>query len=134
MPQAAFGGLAAVPGMISVALLWQQNLAVARETDNTTRRLRQIEDVLALFQPFTHDHYCVFECRSVDRLPVAEPEFRFDPESIEWRSYWPEVHMPGLRRWCFPLYENKEKELYEPAVPFSLRSPAPPAAEHKETA
>ncbi|MCA9704458.1 MAG: SDR family oxidoreductase [Myxococcales bacterium] len=107
---------------------------LARETDNTTRRLRQIEDVLALFQPFTHDHYCVFECRSVDRLPVAEPEFRFDPESIEWRSYWLEVHMPGLRRWCFPLYENKEKELYEPAVPFSLRSPAPPAAEHKETA
>lgn len=30
-----FGGLAAVPGMISVALLWQQNLAVGRETDNT---------------------------------------------------------------------------------------------------
>lgn len=105
---------------------------LAQETDNTTRRLRQIEDVLELFQPFTHDHYFVFECRSVDRFAVAEPEFRFEPESINWRRYWLEVHMPGLRRWCFPIYENKPKELYEPAVPFSLQPGLPREAE-KET-
>lgn len=106
---------------------------LAKETDNTTRRLRQIEEVLQLFQPFTHDHYCVFECRAVGRLLVEEPEFRFEPESMEWRSYWLDVHMPGLRRWCFPLYENKEKELYEPAIPFSMQPALLPAAEHKET-
>jgi len=96
---------------------------LAKETDSSNRRLRQIEDVLELFQPFTHDHYCVFECRAVDRHPVVEPELRFEPESIEWRSYWLEVHMPGLRRWCFPSYENKERELYRPRVPFVLREP-----------
>lgn len=103
---------------------------LAKETDNTTRRLRQIEDVLELFQPFTHDHYCVFECRAIMRHPVKEPEFRFEPESIEWRSYWLDVHMPGLRRWCFPTYENKERELYEPAIPVVLRSAE--AEAHKE--
>ncbi|MEM9453195.1 MAG: SDR family oxidoreductase [Myxococcota bacterium] len=105
---------------------------LAQETDNTTRRLRQIEDVLELFQPFTHDHYFVFECRALDRFAIAEPEFRFEPESISWRRYWLEVHMPGLRRWCFPTYENKPKELYEPAVPFCLQPGLPREAE-KET-
>jgi thioester reductase-like protein len=94
---------------------------LAKETDNSNQRLRKIEDVLALFQPFTHDHYCVFECRAFDQHPVVEPEFRFEPESIEWRSYWLDVHMPGLRRWCFPSYENKDRELYKPRVPFVLR-------------
>jgi hypothetical protein len=62
----------------------------------------------------------VFECRAVDRHRVVEPEFRFEPEKIEWRHYWLDIHMPGLRRWCFPQYENKDKEIYEPAVQFRL--------------
>ena len=108
---------------------WADDLA---ETgDNTQRKLRQIEEVLDLFMPFTYDHYCVFECRAINRHDVVEPEFRFDPESIEWRSYWLDVHMPGLRKWCFPQYENKEREKYKPASPFRLVDVAPQA--HKET-
>jgi len=30
-------------------------------------------------------------------------ERRFEPETLDWRKYWLEVHMPGLRRWAFPL-------------------------------
>lgn len=96
---------------------------LAKETETSNRRLGQIEDVLELFQPFTHDHYCVFECQNLSRPTIVEPQFRFEPESIEWRSYWLEVHMPGLRRWCFPTYENKDRELYSPAIPFSLVDP-----------
>ena len=72
--------------------------------------------------------------RRVERLAEkAEPELRFEPESIEWRSYWLDVHMPGLRRWCFPIYENKDRELYVPAVPFTLLElPEESADEHKE--
>lgn len=96
---------------------------LAKTTDTANRKLRQIEEVLDLFQPFTHDTYLVFECRAVDRHRVVEPEFRFEPEKIEWRHYWLEIHMPGLRRWCFPQYENKDKEIYEPAVQFRLLDP-----------
>jgi thioester reductase-like protein len=96
---------------------------LAKETDTSSQRLRKIEDVLELFQPFTHDHYIVFECRAVDRHPVVEPELQFRPEAIEWRSYWLDVHMPGLRRWCFPAYENKDREVYQPSVPFVLLDP-----------
>ncbi|MCH9681967.1 MAG: SDR family oxidoreductase [Deltaproteobacteria bacterium] len=93
---------------------------LAKSTDSSNRRLRQIEDVLDLFQPFTHDHYFVFECRAIARHQVVEAEFRFEPESIEWRSYWLDVHMPGLRRWCFTVYDNKDREQYEPATRFEM--------------
>ncbi|MEM7152524.1 MAG: SDR family oxidoreductase [Myxococcota bacterium] len=101
---------------------------LAKNTESSNKRLRQIEDVLDLFQPFTHDHYCVFECRAVDRHSVAEDDLRFEVESIEWRSYWLDVHMPGMRRWCFPAYENKDKEIYDPPFQFSLIDEVPATA------
>lgn len=99
---------------------------MAKSSDSTVRKLRQIEDVLDLFMPFTYDHYCVFECQAIARHIVTEPEFRFAPEDIEWRTYWLDVHMPGLRRWCFPEYEGGSRESYAPDAPFQLLDP--PAA------
>ncbi|MEM6992723.1 MAG: SDR family oxidoreductase [Myxococcota bacterium] len=103
-----------------------ENLADASDTAN--RKLRQIEDVLELFQPFTHDHFLVFRCRAIQRHEVVEPEFRFLPQDIEWRSYWLDAHMPGLRRWCFPQYENTDRERYQPEFPFKLTTMPEPAA------
>ena len=97
---------------------WADDLAGTGDTSQ--RKLRQIEEILELFMPFTYDHYCVFQCRAIDRHPVIEADFRFEPEAIEWRSYWLDVHMPGLRRWTFPEYENKEREIHQPKVPFKL--------------
>jgi long-chain acyl-CoA synthetase len=97
---------------------WADDLA--KTAENGQRKLRQIEEVLELFTPFTYDHYAVFICRAIDRHHITERDFRFDPENIEWRSYWLETHMPGLRRWCFPEYENKEREEYRPLHEFRL--------------
>ena len=93
---------------------------IAKSTENGERRLRQIEDVLALFQPFIHDHDFVFECRALLKHKVVEADFCFEPRAIEWRPYWMDIHMPGLRRWCFPEYEGKEHEVYRPPHPFRL--------------
>jgi long-chain acyl-CoA synthetase len=106
---------------------WADDLAGSGE--NQQRKLRQIEEVLDLFMPFTYDHYVVFECRSIDSHPVLEPEFRFEPESIDWRPYWLEIHMPGLRKWCFPKYENKDIPVYEPEHRFELIERGAAAAE-----
>ncbi len=105
---------------------WARDLQ--KTSDSSVRKLRQIEDVLELFMPFTYEHYCVFQCRALDRHEVAEPEFRFLPEHIEWRSYWLDVHMPGLRRWCFPEYEDEARETYSPKTPFRLLDPPAPQA------
>ncbi len=93
---------------------------LADKGEDAERRLRQIEDVMDLFQPFIHDHDFTFECCGLRDYRVEEPEFVFDPGTIEWRSYWMNVHMPGLRRWCFPEYEGKERESYRAPEPVHL--------------
>jgi long-chain acyl-CoA synthetase len=100
---------------------------IADTTETWERRMRQVEDLMELFQPFIHDHDLVFECRGLQRLPVHEEEFAFRPESIAWRDYWLDVHMVGLRRWCFPEYEGKERESYRAPHEVRLTAAAPPA-------
>ncbi len=93
---------------------------LARAGDTTERRLRQIEEVMKLFQPFIHDHTFTFETRALREHKVVEPEFAFAPDTIKWREYWMNVHVPGLRRWCFPEYEGKEREKYQAEHAFEL--------------
>jgi long-chain acyl-CoA synthetase len=87
------------------------------------KQLREIEDVLDMFRPFVHDNFQVFECRALDRHSPLEPEFRFAPEIIDWRKYWIEIHMPGLRRWIFPRFEGKRSEAYTAEHPVKLEEP-----------
>lgn len=103
---------------------------LAKSTDSAERRLRQIDEVLDLFQPFTHDTFTIFECQAIAKFDVVEPEFRFEPEAIDWREYWLDAHLPGLRRWCFPEYEGRDRESYVAPDEFKLLQPA--AAQRKE--
>lgn len=93
-------------------------------TDRLDRQLHQMEELLILFKPFVHDNRHIFACRALETLPVVEDDLRFRPETIDWRAYWIDVHMPGLRRWCYPQFEGKQPEKYRPAVPFKLPHPA----------
>ncbi len=95
----------------------------------TGKRLGEVEDLLEMFQPFIHDNFQVFFCRNLFEHPPLEPEFRFAPEQIDWRRYWIEVHMPGLRRWIFPRFEGRQREIFRPEHPVSL-----PEAELEEAA
>ena len=47
-------------------------------------------------------------------------EHRWDPKDLDWRHYWINVHIPGLRKWCYPLFEGKTPESYKPRYKFSL--------------
>jgi long-chain acyl-CoA synthetase len=100
--------------------------------DRISRRLRdvdsdlaQIEKLVDLYLPFMYESYYVFESHALDAHPPLEPEFRFEPERIDWRKYWLEIHMPGLRRWAFPLIEGRRPERYrcEHAVLLSAATP-----------
>jgi hypothetical protein len=53
-------------------------------------------------------------------LAVEEPFFHYEPRNLDWRRYWIDQHVPGLRRWSFPLLENSKVELYVPKVPVRL--------------
>lgn len=86
----------------------------------SSRNLERTEKLLELFYPFIHDYTHIFQTESLYAYDVKEPEFRFSIEEIQWEKYWKEIHMPGLRKWCFPVIEGKTIEKYKPANPISF--------------
>jgi long-chain acyl-CoA synthetase len=72
----------------------------------------QTVDLFEMFMPFIYDRNYVFRCdqtralfRSLtdaDRMALA-----WNPEAIDWRRYWLDVHMPGLEKWVFPSLEEE---------------------------
>lgn len=103
--------------------------------DRMARRLRevdsdlaQIEKLVDLYLPFMYESFYVFESYALDAHPPLEPEFRFQPEKLDWRRYWLDIHMPGLRRWAFPLIEGRRPERYRCEHAVRLPPPVPQLA------
>lgn len=83
------------------------------------RDLIRIEKLIELYKPFILQNEHVFEAENARLLSAAlSPEeralFAFDPESIDWWDYWINIHIPALRRWCYPLMEGRPLEARSP--------------------
>ena len=83
------------------------------------RDLLRAEKLIELYEPFILHNEHVFECENARLLSAAlSPEervlFAFDPESIDWWDYWINIHIPALRRWCYPLMEGRPLETRVP--------------------
>jgi hypothetical protein len=79
------------------------------------RELEKVIKLIALFEPFILDNDYTFEAVNVERLSAALPpeeraDFGYDPRSIDWWDYWINVHIPALRKWCYPLIEGRPPE------------------------
>lgn len=79
------------------------------------RGLEKVIKLITLFEPFIlyNDH--VFEAVNVERLDAELPAderaaFGYDARSIDWWDYWINVHIPALRKWCYPLIEGRPLE------------------------
>jgi thioester reductase-like protein len=101
------------------------------------RDLIRAEKLIELYEPFILHNEHVFECENTRMLSAALPPeerslFAFEPERIDWWNYWINIHIPALRRWCYPLMEGRPlearpaRELDWPAEP--PRSAAVPSA------
>jgi alcohol-forming fatty acyl-CoA reductase len=83
------------------------------------RRERELEKVIkliTLFEPFILENDHVFEAANIERLNAALPEeertaFGYDARSLDWWDYWINVHIPALRKWCYPLIEGRQPEM-----------------------
>src|SRR5216684_3935788 len=69
-----------------------------------------------LFLPFVAGERFIFQCAHTRalwaRLSEADrARLPWDPEGIDWRHYWLEVHMRGLEEWVFPGLEEESKAL-----------------------
>jgi len=86
------------------------------------RDLVRAEKLIELYEPFILHNEHVFECENARLLSAALPPgersyFEFAPESIDWWDYWINIHIPALRRWCYPLMEGRP---LEPRTPREL--------------
>ena len=100
--------------------LQRKTQRLSRRLESSDKKLAQIEEMVRLYLPFMYESYYVFECKALGRTPAQEPAFRFEPQALDWRGYWIDVHVPGLRRWAFPLIEGKRPERYRPLHPVRL--------------
>jgi alcohol-forming fatty acyl-CoA reductase len=83
------------------------------------RDLGRAEKLIELYEPFILHNEHVFECENARLLSAALPHeerslFEFDPETIDWWDYWINIHIPALRRWCYPLMEGRPLESRAP--------------------
>jgi hypothetical protein len=81
------------------------------------RELEKVIKLVSLFEPFILHNNHVFEAANVERLDAALPPderetFGYDPRSIDWWDYWINVHIPALRKWCYPLIEGRAPETH----------------------
>jgi long-chain acyl-CoA synthetase len=73
---------------------------------------RKVGNVLGAFVPFTSQFHYIFRCDNTRaahaRLSEAERALvDWSPESIDWRAWFLDVHVPGLERWVFPQIEER---------------------------
>ena len=86
------------------------------------RRERELERVIKLinlFEPFILHNAYTFEAMNIERLSAALPpqereRLGYDCRSIDWWDYWINLHIPALRKWCYPLIEGRAGETRSP--------------------
>lgn len=79
------------------------------------RDLERVEKLIELYEPFILHNEQVFECDNVQLLSALLPEeerqkFAYEPGIIDWWDYWINIHIPALRKWCYPLIEGHALE------------------------
>lgn len=94
------------------------------------RELEKVIKLIDLFEPFILRNDHVFEATNVERLSAALPvdeqaTFGYDTRSLDWWDYWINVHIPALRKWCYPLIEGRPLETGpRRKVPFAAKTEA----------
>ena len=97
---------------LTSALLARADQALA----GLDRQLGQLEMTWGLFLPFVAGERFVFQCNNTRALwaqltPLDREKIPWDPEALDWRTYWLDVHMAGLEEWVFPGLEEESKAL-----------------------
>ncbi len=87
----------------------------ADELDEIESRLGKTQALFELYLPFIWENRYVFRCAHVRELygrlsPADRDRIPWDPERLDWRSYWLDVHLKGMEEWVFPGLEEESKK------------------------
>ena len=77
------------------------------------RELEKVIKLISLFEPFILHNDHIFEAANIERLSAAlaeneQADFGYDARALDWWDYWINVHIPALRKWCYPLIEGRQ--------------------------
>ncbi len=81
----------------------------------------QTKGLVDIFMPFIYERKYVFRSDNVRALfssltPQDRQALRWEPDKLNWREYWLDVHLPGLEKWVFPSleeeFQGKPKAVY----------------------
>jgi long-chain acyl-CoA synthetase len=86
----------------------------AKALSGFAEQQRRVGDVLGVFVPFTAEYKYIFRCDNMRaaRARLGEQDLQrinWDPEGIDWRQWFLEVHCVGLEKWVFPLLDERLK-------------------------
>jgi len=85
-----------------------------RALEEVSGRIESFHNLSTLFSPFLLENRYVFRCDNVREMvdsltPEDRARIHCSPQSIDWRNYFLEVHLPGLEKWVFPGMEDERK-------------------------
>jgi long-chain acyl-CoA synthetase len=84
----------------------------AKVLSDFSEQQRKVGNVLSVFVPFTCQFHYIFRCDNTraayERLGESEKRLvPWTPDTLDWRSWFLEIHVPGLERWVFPQIEER---------------------------
>jgi long-chain acyl-CoA synthetase len=93
------------------------------------RNLEKVGKLIELFEPFILHNEHDFVADNIEKLscilvPEEREQFAYDTRSIDWWTYWIDIHIPALRRWTYPLIEGRPLAV-RPPRDFQIRQEEP---------
>jgi len=87
-----------------------------QKLEQAEKQLTVLEMTWDLFLPFVAGERFIFSCAHTRALWAQLSErdrelIPWDPEALDWRVYWLDVHMRGLEEWVFPGLEEERDKL-----------------------
>lgn len=89
---------------------------LAEKSQEELNKVSEVTDrtiaLIELFQPFCYDINVNYRGDNMRALyaTIANKDQKllpWDPETIDWRHYWLNIHFPGLRKWIFPILDDE---------------------------
>ncbi len=97
------------------------NLArsATKQLDSYSRQAGNVNMVFSEFIPFITANEYRFSAANTRKLMAQlceadQKRLPWSPETIDWRSYWLDVHQPGVEKWSIPLLEEKLRKEKKP--------------------
>ncbi len=115
----ALEGASQVLGAAAVGPLAMLFKPASKALAGLAKTEKKSAEIMDLFVPFTAENDWIFSCANtraaMDRMPPEErAKFIWYPESLDWRQWMYEVHLPGLERWVLPELDERLRREIKP--------------------